>query len=62
MENVVGCAVVASAIFMSFAVALGLEWLSLVVLMKFMPVSTSSLRPSSVPELRPRDGMGRKVA
>lgn len=37
MENTIGFAAVAAAIFVSFAVALGLEWLSLVVLMRLMP-------------------------
>ena len=37
MENTIGFAVVAGAIFVSFAVALGLEWLSLVLLMRLMP-------------------------
>jgi hypothetical protein len=37
MENTIGFAAVAGAIFVSFAVALGLEWLSLVLLMRLMP-------------------------
>jgi hypothetical protein len=37
MENSIGFVAVAGAIFVSFAVALGLEWLSLVVLMRLMP-------------------------
>jgi hypothetical protein len=37
MENGIGFVAVAGAIFFSFAVALGLEWLSLVVLMRLMP-------------------------
>jgi hypothetical protein len=39
MENSIGfvAVAVAGAIFVSFAVALGLEWLSLVVLMRLMP-------------------------
>jgi hypothetical protein len=37
MENGIGFVAVAGAIFISFAVALGLEWLSLVVLMRLMP-------------------------
>ena len=37
MENGIGLVAVAGAIFVSFAVALGMEWLSLVLLMKLMP-------------------------
>jgi hypothetical protein len=37
MESGIGFVAVAGAIFVSFAVALGMEWLSLVVLMKLMP-------------------------
>ena len=37
MENGIGFVAVAGAIFISFAVALGLEWLSLVLLMRLMP-------------------------
>jgi hypothetical protein len=37
MENGIGFVAVAAAIFVSFAVALGMEWLSLVMLMKLMP-------------------------
>ena len=37
MENGIGFVAVAVAIFVSFAVALGMEWLSLVLLMKLMP-------------------------
>jgi hypothetical protein len=37
MENGIGFVAVAGAIFVSYAVALGLEWLSLVVLMRLMP-------------------------
>jgi hypothetical protein len=37
MENGIGFVAVAGAIFVSFAVALGMEWLSLVLLMKLMP-------------------------
>jgi hypothetical protein len=38
MENGIGFVAVAGAIFASFAVALGMEWLSLVLLMKLMPM------------------------
>jgi hypothetical protein len=37
MESGIGFVAVAGAIFVSFSVALGMEWLSLVVLMKLMP-------------------------
>ncbi len=37
MENGIGFVAVVGAIFISFAVALGLEWLSLVLLMRLMP-------------------------
>ena len=37
MESGIGFVAVAGAIFISYAVALGLEWLSLVVLMRLMP-------------------------
>jgi hypothetical protein len=37
MENLMGFAEVAGAIFMSFAVALTLQWIGLVVLMRLMP-------------------------
>jgi hypothetical protein len=37
MEYTIDFLGVASAIFISFAVALGLEWLSLVLLMRLMP-------------------------
>jgi hypothetical protein len=37
MESLMGFAEVAGAIFMSFAVALILQWIGLVVLMRLMP-------------------------
>jgi hypothetical protein len=37
MENLMGFAEVAGAIFMSFAVALTLQWIGLVGLMRLMP-------------------------
>jgi hypothetical protein len=37
MESEIGFAAVAAAIFVSYAVALGLEWLGLVLLMHLMP-------------------------
>jgi hypothetical protein len=37
MESGIGFVAVAGAIFVSYAVALGLEWLSLVLLLRVMP-------------------------
>jgi hypothetical protein len=37
MESGIGFAAVAGAIFISYAVALGLEWLSLILLLRLMP-------------------------
>jgi hypothetical protein len=37
MESGIGFVAVAGAIFISYAVALGLEWLSLVLVMRLMP-------------------------
>jgi hypothetical protein len=37
MESGIGFVAVAVAVFVSFAVALGMEWLSLVLLMRLMP-------------------------
>jgi len=52
MENGIGFVAVAGAIFASFAVALGMEWLSLVLLMKLMPtrpaVQTVAQRTTAV--------------
>jgi hypothetical protein len=42
MENTIGFAAVAGAIFVSFAVALGIEWVSLVLLLKMMPTHATS--------------------
>ena len=49
MENAIGVAGIAGAIFVSFAVALGLEWISLVILMKLMP--TRRAAPALAPRL-----------
>lgn len=66
MENTIGFAAVAGAIFVSFAVALGMEWLSLVLLMKLMPAQANSQtiaqRMSSVPAARHRESLNRKTA
>jgi len=42
MESGIGFVAVAGAIFVSYAVALGLEWLSLVLLMRLMPARPAS--------------------
>jgi len=42
MENVIGFGEVAIAIFTSFAVALTLEWIGLVGLLRLMPVREAS--------------------
>jgi hypothetical protein len=66
MESTIGFAGVAGAIFVSFAVALGLEWVSLVLLMKFMPArvtpQTLAERVSSVSDVRNHSGLHRKAA
>ena len=56
MENTIGFAAVAGAIFVSFAVALGLEWLSLVLLMRLMPARPA---PQTVAQ-RMAAGSGRR--
>jgi hypothetical protein len=66
MESTIGFAGLAGAIFISFAVALGLEWASLVLLMKMMPARAThqSLgeRVSSVSDARTPSGLHRKAA
>jgi len=66
MENTIGFAGVAGAIFISFAVALGIEWLSLVLLMKMMPASsvaaTAPQKLSPVPDVRKPRGSRRIAA
>jgi hypothetical protein len=66
MENTIGFAGVAGAVFVSFAVALGLEWASLVLLMKLMPARsaprTLAERVSSVSDVRGHSGVHRKAA
>jgi hypothetical protein len=57
MENTIGFAAVAGAIFVSFAVALGMEWLSLVLLMKLMPArSAPQTVAQRLPSMRDRSG------
>jgi hypothetical protein len=66
MENTIGFAAVAGAIFVSFAVALGIEWLSLVLLMKMMPAHATprTVAPiaSSVLDRSRREVLNRKAA
>ena len=66
MENTIGFAGVAGAIFVSFAVALGLEWASLVLLMRMMPARSTpqSLagKISSASDVRTPSGLHRKAA
>ena len=55
MESGIGFVAVAVAIFVSFAVALGMEWLSLVLLMRLMParpvVQTVAQRVAAVSDV-----------
>lgn len=66
MENTIGFAAVAGAIFVSFAVALGIEWLSLVLLMKMMPAQATpqAVAPSrsSIAGRDNRAGLNREAA
>jgi hypothetical protein len=66
MENTIGFAAVAAAIFVSFAVALGIEWLSLVLLMRMMPAQatpqTVAQSRSSLPGRSNRAGLNREAA
>ena len=66
MENAIGFAAVAGAIFVSFAVALSLQWISLVILMKMMPAraatETLAQRVAAVPEIRRTSGLHRTAA
>jgi hypothetical protein len=66
MENTIGFAAIAGAIFISFAVALALQWMSLVVLMKLMPAraATQSLaeRVAVIPEIRRSSALHRTAA
>jgi hypothetical protein len=56
MESGIGFVAVAGAIFVSYAVALGLEWLSLVVLMRLMPArpapQTAAQRMAAISQAR----------
>jgi hypothetical protein len=50
MENVIGFGEVAIAIFMSFAVALTVQWIGLVALMRLMPAREAGLATAKVAE------------
>jgi hypothetical protein len=66
MENTIGFAAIAGAIFISFAVALALQWMSLVVLMKLMPARAAAQslaeRVAVIPEIRRSSGLHRTAA
>jgi hypothetical protein len=66
MESGIGFVAVARAIFVSYAVALGLEWLSLVVLMRLMPArpapQTVAQRMAAMAESRRTGGSERRAA
>jgi hypothetical protein len=50
MENVIGFGEVAIAIFTSFAVALTVQWIGLVALMRLMPARKAGLATAKVAE------------
>ena len=50
MENVIGFGEVAIAIFTSFAVALTVQWIGLVALMRLMPARKAGLATPKVAE------------
>jgi hypothetical protein len=50
MENVIGFGEVAIAIFTSFAVALTVQWIGLVALMRLMPARKPELATAKVAE------------
>ncbi len=66
MESGIGFVGVAGAIFVSFAVALGMEWLSLVLLMKLMPArpapQTVAQRMAAVAQQRGNGDSERQAA
>jgi hypothetical protein len=66
MENTIGFAAIAGIIFVSFAVALALQWMSLVVLMKLMPARAAAQslaeRVAVVPEIRRSSSLHRTAA
>jgi hypothetical protein len=66
MESGISFVAVAGAIFISFAVALGLEWLSLVLLMRLMPArsapQTVAQRMAAISQSRGNGGSQRRAA
>ncbi len=52
MESGIGFAAVAGAIFVSYAVALGMEWLSLVLLMRVMPARPAPQTVAAISQSR----------
>jgi hypothetical protein len=56
MESTIGFAGIATAVFVSFAIALGLEWVSLELMMRMMPSRTPVKTMSQ--RFRARDGEG----
>jgi hypothetical protein len=63
MESGIGFVAVAVAIFVSFAVALGMEWLSLVLLMRLMPAPRPvAQRVAAVSALRVEGESERRAA
>jgi hypothetical protein len=66
MESGIGFVAVAGAIFVSFAVALGMEWLSLVLLMRLMPArpapQTARQRMAAISQQRADDKSEQRAA
>lgn len=66
MNYAIDFAGVAGAIFLSFAVALGLEWVSLVLMMRLMPArpvaQTVAQRLSTTPEQRTNRTLDQRAA
>ena len=66
MESGIGFVAVAGAIFVSYAVALGLEWLSLVLLLRLMPArpapQTVAQRMAAIPQSRDGGASQRRAA
>jgi hypothetical protein len=58
MENVIGFGEVAIAIFTSFAVALTVQWIGLVALMRLMPARKAGLATAKVAEREPQRKVG----
>jgi hypothetical protein len=58
MENVIGFGEVAIAIFTSFAVALTVQWIGLVALMRLMPARKAELATAKVAECEAQRKVG----